>query len=137
MAIKRERQTTKTVVLDDKPMKATEKKASGKKEKVTLTKKKERFLSPKALKEEYSKITWATPKRIARETTWIVFFLILVATFIALSDLGIYHIVTNITKESASSGDVWKGLIGLGVGILTIALIFFFLRERSTKKKAV
>lgn len=137
MAIKRERQTTKTVVLDDKPTKIEEEKTSSKKQKVTTSKTKERFLSPKALKEEYSKITWATPKRIARETVWIVVFLILVATFIALADLGVYHIVTNITKTGASSTDVSKGLIALGGSILVIAIVFYFLRERSTKKKTV
>ncbi|MGL4662795.1 MAG: preprotein translocase subunit SecE [Culicoidibacterales bacterium] len=136
MAIKRERQTTKTVVLDDKPVKIEEKKSTAKKEKATVSKKKERFLSPKALKEEYSKITWSSPKRIARETVWIVFFLVLVATFIALADLGIYHIVTSITKTNAAFDDMKAGLIGLGVSVVVIALIFYFLRERSTKKKA-
>lgn len=137
MAIKRERQTTTTVVIDDKPVKQEEKKTSQKKEKQMVSKKKERFLSPKALKEEYAKITWPTPKRIARETIWIVTFLILVSAMIALADLGVYHIVTNITKTGTSSEDVVKAFAGLGAAVVIIGLIFYFLRERSVKKKVV
>lgn len=137
MAIKRERQTTKTVVLDDKPVKAEEKKVSSKKDKAVAKKKKEHFLSPKALKEEYSKIAWAPPKRLIRETVWIVFFLVLVSAFIAFADLGIYHIVTNITKTSPNNTEISIGIGSLIAAIAVIALIFYFLRERSSKKKTV
>lgn len=137
MAIKRERETSKTVVLDTTKNKIKEEKKSSEKKVSTQKKQKEHFLSPSGLKEEYSKITWPTAKRISRETVLIVTFLVVVSACIAFIDLGVYHLITNLSKESIKENEVITSLAGLSIAIVVIGLIFYLLRDKATKKKAV
>lgn len=136
MAIKRERETSKTVVLDETKNKIKEtKETSKKKDKVVDKKKQERFLSPKGLKEEYSKIDWPEPKRIARETIWIIFFLVITAAMIAFVDLGVYHFITNVSKTDKVQSELTSAFVGMGIAVVAVGLIFYLLRERTSKKK--
>lgn len=135
MAIRRERETSKTVVLDETKNKIKEtKEASNKKDKV-IKKKQERFLSPKGLKEEYSKIDWPEPKRIARETIWIIIFLVITATMIAFVDLGVYHFITNVSKTDKVQSELTSAFVGMGIAVVVIGLVFYLLREKTSKKK--